>query len=236
MTLIFCESRQLAASRFIPAGVTDLKSSHDAGPTFAGELSLRDSQTSPTIERQANESSPRVHCDGESLEGAALLKSAVLATAILLASPTAVVAEPPVVSTHATPPAPTASKSDPNQTGWQPSAYRGWKFRAAQERLRRCIGQREGRFQYWGTGGNGRYEGPYQMTDALVRGAAWMMRPELIATYGKQGAHVFRVLLRTPGHRWSRFYMDAAFYAVLNARGDLSGISKWSGGRWRCAS
>ena len=166
------------------------------------------------------------------------MREAVLATALILATPTTVAAEQPIAATHAMPepPAPTARKSDPNQTGWQPSAYRGRKFRAAQERLRRCIGQREGRFQYWGTGGDGRYQSTYQMTPALLRGAAWMMRPELIATYGKQGAHVFRVLLATPGHLWSRFYMDAAFYNVLNARGELSGLGHWSGGRWACGA
>ena len=84
MTLIFCESRQLAASRFASAGVTDLKSSHDAGPTFTGELSLRDSQTSPTIERQANGSSHRMRSDDETLEGDTLLTAAVLVAAITL--------------------------------------------------------------------------------------------------------------------------------------------------------
>jgi hypothetical protein len=101
--------------------------------------------------------------------------------------------------------------------------------------LRRCIGQREGRFFYGGTGSNGYYESTYQMTDALVRGAAWMMRPELIDQFGRrEGVRVFRVLLRTPGHLWSRYYMDAAFYTVLNAHGELSGRSHWAGGRYAC--
>ncbi len=162
-------------------------------------------------------------------------RAAAVTVCITLASCTQVAAEPPAkTSVHVAPPPPTASPSDPAQHGYQPSAYRGSKFRKTQERLRRCIGQREGRFNYSGTGGNGRYQSTYQMTPALLRGAAWMMRPELIATYGKPGAAVFRVLLHTPGHRWSRFYMDAAFYTILNARGDLSGLHHWNGGRYVC--
>jgi len=176
--------------------------------------------------------------------GEPLLKEALRASAITLTLTLGVascgnvaVAEPPAMvaaSKPVMPPTPIASPSDPAQTGYQPSAYKGRKFRKTQERLRRCIGQREGRFQYWGTGGDGRYQSTYQMTPALLRGAAWMMRPELIAEYGKQGAHVFRVLLRTPGHLWSRFYMDAAFYTVLNARGELSGLGHWKAGRYAC--
>lgn len=135
------------------------------------------------------------------------------------------VTHPPVV----------AHKSDPVMTGVQASAYTGKFYRAKQERWRKCIGQREGRFQYWGTGANGRYESTYQMTDALVRGAAWMMRPELQRMFGKQqGKAISEKLLRTPGHKWHRFYMDMAFYTILNWDHDWSGKRHWAGGRYAC--
>lgn len=145
----------------------------------------------------------------------------VFAASIVLGGTTA----PPVVM----------HKSDPIQTGVQDSAYTGKFFRESQERWRKCIGQREGRFQYWGTGANGRYESTYQMTDALVRGAAWMMRPELKRMFGKErGTAISEKLLRTPGSKWHRFYMDMAFYVVLNWNGDWSGKKHWAGGRYPC--
>jgi hypothetical protein len=153
-----------------------------------------------------------------------MIAEAVLATALLLAP----------ASMPVDPPPPTALVSAASQNGLQPSAYTGRKYRAKFEQFRRCVGQREGRFQYFVTGANGFYESTYQMTDALVRGAAWEMRPELVAMWGKRGAAIFHVLLDAPGHRWSRFYMDMAFWTILNARGDLSGARHWAGGRFSC--
>lgn len=148
--------------------------------------------------------------------------AAVLAVALL--APTALPPSPPPV---------TASAKDPAQTGVRGSAYRGDYFRQSQEAYRKCVGQREGRFQYWGTGSNGFYEGTYQMTDALITGAAWMMGRELRKTYpnwkGIRGQ-----LLDTPGHKWGRFWQDMAFYTVMNRRGDGVGATHWAGGRHVC--
>lgn len=132
-------------------------------------------------------------------------------------------------------PAPVAAKTDPIQTGYQPSAYTGEYYREHQEPYRKCVGQREGRFQYWVTGNNGYYESTYQMTDALVRGAAWMIRPELKDMFGaEEGKRIGDILLVTPGHKWHRFYMDMAFYTILNYKGEWSGKKHWRGGRWSC--
>ena len=134
-----------------------------------------------------------------------------------------------------TAPAPTAAKSDPNQTGRQPSAYTGKYYIADLEPYRQCVAQREGRFQYWTTGSNGFYESTYQMTDALVRGAAWMITPELKKTYGpSKGMEIRDILLDTPGRKWSRYYMDMAFWTVLNWKGTASGAGHWAGGRFSC--
>lgn len=149
----------------------------------------------------------------------------LLLTAILTASP----------NLPEKPPAPVAAKSDPNQTGRQPSAYTGKYYHPDLEPYRQCVGQREGRFQYWVTGSNGFYESTYQMTDALVRGAAWMITPELKRTYGpEKGREIRDTLLDTPGSRWSRFYMDMAFWTILNWEHKTSGAHHWAGGRFSC--
>lgn len=151
--------------------------------------------------------------------------AAVLAAAIALTPATAMPTEPPDV---------TAPATAASQHGIQHSSYTGRKFRAQDEPYRRCVAQREGRHQYGVTGSNGMYQGTYQMTAALVRGAAWEMRAELIATWGSAGRHTFRTLLATPGHRWDRFYQDMAFWTILNARGERSGAKHWAGGRFTC--
>jgi hypothetical protein len=132
-----------------------------------------------------------------------------------------------------TPPPVSVSVDDPNQTGVRGSAYKGKYYRQHQETFRKCVGEREGRFQYWGTGSMGYYEGTYQMTDALFTGAAWMIGRELKTTY-KNWEVVRGQLLDTPGHKWGRFWQDMAFYTVLNWRGPGVGASHWAGGRYGC--
>lgn len=135
----------------------------------------------------------------------------------------------------ATPPPVAVAKSDPNQTGRQPSAYRGEFYDPTMEPYRQCVAQREGRHQYWVTGSNGLYESTYQMTDALVAGAAWMMAPELRDTFGdEEGKRIRDELLETPGRKWNRFYMDMAFWTVVNWEGRASGAGHWRGGRFSC--
>jgi len=142
----------------------------------------------------------------------------------------------PMNETVPTPPPVVATKSDPNQTGVQPSAYTGkFYLKGRFENYRKCIGQREGRFQYWGTGNNGRYQSTYQMTHALVRGAAWMMYPEMKKWWGTETAKQVRdTLLSTKGSHWSRFYMDMAFYTILSWDAPGSGAHHWAGGRFSC--
>ena len=150
------------------------------------------------------------------------MAAAVMIAALL--APTAMPITPPTVS---------VSVDDPAQTGVRGSAYTGKYYRASQENYRKCVGRREGFFQYWGTGSMGYYEGTYQMTDALFTGAAWMIGRELKATY-KNWDVVRAQLLDTPGHKWGRFWQDMAFYTVLNWRGDGVGASHWAGGRYGC--
>lgn len=128
-----------------------------------------------------------------------------------------------------------AHRDDPGQTGVQDSYYTGDYYRAAQEPTRKCIGQREGRFQYWGTGANGYYEGTYQITDRLAVGAAWMMRKELRKSWGATvGTEISRALRATPAHKWNRYYQDMMFYTITNWRGTGTGLGHWAGGRHPC--
>lgn len=128
-----------------------------------------------------------------------------------------------------------ATRIDPNQTGRKPSAYTGIYYKENLEPYRQCVAQREGRNQYWGTGNNGRYQSTYQMTPTLVRGAAWMMTAELKSAYGKsKGLKIRDILLKTPGKRWARQWMDQAFWTILNWRGEASGAQHWVGGRFSC--
>jgi hypothetical protein len=126
-------------------------------------------------------------------------------------------------------------KHDAVQTGAQPSAYRGKFYSKTIEKTRLCVGQREGRFQYWGTGSNGFYEGTYQVTDALATGAAWMMRKELREMWGHTvGTEISRMLRNNPAHKWHRFYQDMMFFTVASWNGEGSGLKHWRGGRYAC--
>lgn len=121
------------------------------------------------------------------------------------------------------------------ETGAEPSAYRGKFFNQNQETYRLCVGEREGRHQYWGTGSNGYYVGTYQMTRALARGAVWMMAKEWRTEYGRETAKAMREKLHdTHPRKWSREIWDQAFYTILNWEGRNSGAHHWNGGRWSC--
>lgn len=154
-----------------------------------------------------------------------MLAAAALAVALVV----------PAGSMPADPPAIKIAKSHPNQTGVQDSAYRGDYYRADQEPYRKCVGQREGRHQYWGTGGNGYYLGTYQMSKPLTRGSVWMITKELRRTYGdKQGRAIRDRLFEVKPTKWNRFYWDMAFYTVLNWEHRASGAKHWAGGRFSC--
>ena len=135
----------------------------------------------------------------------------------------------------AAPVPPVATKAEAVQTGAQPSAYRGKFYSKHIEKIRLCVGQREGRFQYWGTGSNGYYEGTYQVTDALATGAAWMMRTELREMWGHTvGTEISRLLRTHPAHKWHRFYQDMMFFTIASWNGEGSGLKHWRGGRYAC--
>jgi len=158
----------------------------------------------------------------------------MLETLVLAA---ALIATPEMKQVPSTPPAVVATRQDPNQTGIKDSAYKGkFYLKGRFEPYRKCVAFREGRGQYWGTGSHGLYQSTYQMTAPLVRGAAWMMGPELRRMFGvKQGNVIQYRLLHTKGSKWSRFYMDMGFYTILNWKGPGEGDKHWHGGRYGCS-
>lgn len=119
--------------------------------------------------------------------------------------------------------------------GSAPSAYTGRYYNPTDEGYRKCVAQREGRFQYWVTGANGRYVGTFQFTRALARGAVWMMAKEWADLYGPAKARDMRHKLHAVDPtRWSREVWDQAFWTVLNWNGPRSGAKHWRGGRFTC--
>lgn len=121
------------------------------------------------------------------------------------------------------------------ETGPEASAYTGRYYAPQHEAFRKCVAQREGRHQYWVTGSNGMYQGTYQMTVALARGAVWMMAKEWRHEYGPARAKAMRQALHdTKPTKWSREIWDQAFWTVLNWEGPLSGAHHWAGGRFHC--
>lgn len=122
-----------------------------------------------------------------------------------------------------------------NEVGYQPSAYVGRYYEQRWEGLRQCIGQREGRFNYSGTGSHGRYVGTYQFTRELARGSTWMMEKEWQTLYGSKTAKAMRYRLQhIDPTKWSRTVWDQAFWTVLSWNGSLSGLKHWNGGRYHC--
>ena len=119
--------------------------------------------------------------------------------------------------------------------GPAPSAYTGRYYNPADEPYRLCVAQREGRHNYSGTGSNGLYQGTYQMTRELVRGAIWMASREWAHLYGKAAARSIREQLHAAKPAtYSRAVWDQLFWTVLNWNGPRSGARHWAGGRFTC--
>lgn len=118
--------------------------------------------------------------------------------------------------------------------GVEPSMYRGKFYRASLEDKRECIVRRESNGHYFSISRSG-YRGAYQMSDALARGATWMMLDEHRTLLGDQAARELMARLRqVPANRWPRYWQDAAFSTVHNWEYAGSGASHWYGGRWHC--
>lgn len=116
------------------------------------------------------------------------------------------------------------SRAANDLVGWRESLYQGKWFVPRKEDKRRCILDRESNFNYRAT--SGVYHGAYQMSEALARGATWMMQPEVRREMGEEGVAIVEALRKLTPNRWNRYWQDRAFWTVWR-HGE--GASHWRG-------
>jgi len=127
------------------------------------------------------------------------------------------------------------SRATKDMRGVEPSLYRGKYYRAATEKKRLCIAERESEGYYDVVSASGSYYGAYQVSRELARGATWMMLKEHKKLMGPTAAKKTLTKLRaTPMNKWPRYWQDAAFHTIMNWKHTGSGAAHWAGGRWHC--
>ncbi len=115
--------------------------------------------------------------------------------------------------------------------GFKPSLYRGKWFMPAKEERRRCIAKREAHHNYRAVSAGGLYRGTYQFSNALARGASWMMQAEVKKEMGDAGVDLVQELRTKPMNQWNRYWQDRAFWTIwANGRGS----HHWRGGSRSC--
>lgn len=93
--------------------------------------------------------------------------------------------------------------------GYAPSLYQGKWYKKKWEDERKCIMQRESRFNYKAANKSSSARGAYQFLDSQWRdGLVWMMLDE-----GGNKKEI-RSLRDKPIHKWSRYYQDRAFFTA----------------------
>jgi hypothetical protein len=115
--------------------------------------------------------------------------------------------------------------------GFKPSLYRGKWYMPAKEDRRRCIAKREAHHNYKAVSAGGLYRGAYQFSNALARGASWMMQAEVRKEMGEAGVDLVQELRKKPMNQWNRYWQDRAFWTIwANGRGS----HHWHGGARSC--
>ena len=146
--------------------------------------------------------------------------SKIIATAILSLSLLA--AQPALASNH---PATTPEARD--MKGIDASLYRGKHYNPNRwEEFRLCVIHRESRGNYRAANKTSSARGAYQFLDNSWRDSlVWMLLPE----HRKQGlAPQVKALRAKPIHKWNRYWQDAAFWTVINAK--PGNWRHWQGG------
>ena len=93
--------------------------------------------------------------------------------------------------------------------GYAPSLYRGKWYKEEWEDERKCIMQRESRFNYKAANKTSSARGAYQFLDSQWRdGLVWMMLEE-----GGNKKEI-KSLRNKPIHKWNRYYQDRAFFTA----------------------
>ena len=155
-----------------------------------------------------------------------MIAGAVLAASLML-SP--VSAEKPPMPTL------TAGKTHEVMTGAK-APYRGKYWRKHQREYTLCVLKRESNNHWFSTDRSAGYFGAFQFSQALARGATFMMTKELRDMYGdSMGRDIAAKLRVTEMQKWLPFFQHMAFATVLNWESNGSGASHWAGGRWRCS-
>lgn len=109
------------------------------------------------------------------------------------------------------------------------SLYRGRWYSYSAEKNRLCIARRESHSNYR-SGAGSYYQGAYQFSRSLGRGAAWMMLPEVRKEMGAAGERIVTALRSKPVASWNRYWQDRAFFTIWR---NGSGRSHWSGYCWK---
>lgn len=123
------------------------------------------------------------------------------------------------------------SEASRDLKGFKASLYRGKWFMPAKEDRRRCIAKREAHHNYQAVSAGGLYRGTYQFSNALARGAAWMMQAEVRKEMGQAGVDLVQELRQKPMNQWNRYWQDRAFWTIwANGRGS----HHWHGGARSC--
>jgi len=116
-----------------------------------------------------------------------------------------------------------------DRRGLMASLYRGAGYSYSAEKNRLCIAKRESHGNYTSGSTHSPYQGAYQMSRALARGATWMMQPAVKRQFGAEGLKILSSLRRTPVVKWNRYWQDRAFFAIW--RGG-KGRAHWGGLCW----
>ena len=142
---------------------------------------------------------------------------------ILVLSAAVIIAPPALAGgTH-----PALSEEAQDRLGIRESLYQGKHYKPNRwEPFRRCVIHRESRGNYRAANKTSSARGAYQFLDTQWRDSlVWMLLPE----HRKDGlAHQVRALRGKPIHEWNRYWQDAAFWTVINARPDS--WRHWRGG------
>ena len=101
------------------------------------------------------------------------------------------------------------STVDNSTHGYMDSQYTGKWYAPKWEDERKCIMQRESRFNYRAANGSSSARGAYQFLDSQWRDSlVWMMLEE-----GGDRKEI-KSLRNKPIHKWSRYYQDRAFFTA----------------------
>lgn len=143
---------------------------------------------------------------------------------ILILSITTITATPAVAFT---PQHPAYSPRATDLMGIESSLYRGKHYNPHRwEQFRLCVIHRESRGNYRAANKVSSARGAYQFLDRAWRdGLVWMLLPE----HRPLGlAEEVKALRNKPIHHWNRYWQDAAFWTVINAKPDS--WRHWQGG------